>query len=354
MSGTSPATPCRSPFATALAPLHPSPMCTVVPRTTSPAPLPVAASSRTPIRRPAPKFYPNTSIEAIDPNVKYSSVYQFNFSVQRQLPYKISLTAAYVGTLGRHLQTFVDANYAPYSTVFGTPSTAAASTRPSVANTMRGAPGAPGTLTGITELISDQTSNYNALQISATKAMSHGFTVSGFYVWSRALESSNPVENGLMNAQDFGVLGKPFTPSNNSLGAIGGGLQEEYGPMDQNHDSNAAISGMWNIDYFHGSNRFVKEVVNGWQISPVALFDQRRRRLRCPRDPTRTLTARARAGLTRFLESTPSSTRTAAGFAPPTVLRRHGSTTQRSRPTGLACRAASALAARTATWDATP
>ena len=27
------------------------------------------------------------------------------------------MTAAYVGTLGRHLSTFVDANYAPYSTV---------------------------------------------------------------------------------------------------------------------------------------------------------------------------------------------------------------------------------------------
>ncbi len=76
----------------------------------------------------APKFYPNTSIEAIDPNVKYSSVYQYNVSVQRQLPYKVSVTVAYVGTLGRHLQTFVDANYAPYSTAFGTPSTAASST----------------------------------------------------------------------------------------------------------------------------------------------------------------------------------------------------------------------------------
>ncbi len=215
-----------------------------------------------------PKFYPNQSIEAIDPNVKYSSVYQFNLSVQRQLPYKVSLTTAYVGTLGRHLQTFVDANYAPYSTVFGPPSTAAAST-----DLRRqydgGAPGATGTLTGITELISDQTSNYNGLQISATKLMSHGFSVSGFYVWSRALESSNPVENGLMNAQDFGVLGKPFTLSNNSLGAIGGGLQEEYGLMDQNHNSNAAISGMWKIDYYSGSNRIVKGIANGWQISPV-------------------------------------------------------------------------------------
>ena len=192
-------------------------------------------------------------------------------SVQRQLPYKISVTAAYVGTLGRHLQTFVDANYAPYSTVFGKPSTAASST-----DIRRqydaGAPGTPGTLTGITELISNQSSNYNGLQISATKTMSYGFSLSGFYVWSRALESSNPVENGLMNAQDFGVLGAPFTPSNNSLGAIGGGLREEYGLMDQNHNSNAAISGIWKINYYTGSNRVVKELVNGWQISSVAYF----------------------------------------------------------------------------------
>jgi Carboxypeptidase regulatory-like domain len=215
-----------------------------------------------------PKFYPNQSIEAIDPNVKYTSIYQFNVSVQRQLPFRTSVTAAYVGTLGRHLQTFVDANYAPYSTVFGAPSTAAAST-----DARRqydgGTPGAAGTLTGITELISDQTSNYHSLQISASKAMSRGFTVSGFYVWSRALESSNPVENGLMNAQDFGVLGKPFTAFNNSLGALGGGLQEEYGLMDQNHDNNAAISAMWKIDYYRGPNNLVKELVNGWQISPV-------------------------------------------------------------------------------------
>jgi hypothetical protein len=72
-----------------------------------------------------------------------------------------------------------------------------------------------------------------------------------------------------MNAQDFGVLGKPFTATNNSLGALGGGLREEYGPMDQNHDSNAAISAMWNIDYYRGSNRIMKQAVNGWQISPV-------------------------------------------------------------------------------------
>jgi hypothetical protein len=224
-----------------------------------------------------PQFYGAQSIEAINTNVKFSSVYQFNFSVQRQLPYNVTVSAAYVGTLGRHLQTFVDANYAPYATV----NALGATITPTTSGTGAGGTderrqydagnGAAslGSLTGITELISDQTSNYNGLQISGTKQMSRSFSVSGFYVWSRALESSNPVENGGMNAQDFGVLGKPFTAFNNTMGALGGGLGEEYGPMDQNHDNNAAISGMWDINYFHGSNRIVKEVVNGWTVSPV-------------------------------------------------------------------------------------
>jgi outer membrane receptor protein involved in Fe transport len=222
-----------------------------------------------------PKFYPSQGIEAIPPSFKDSSVYQFNFSVQQQLPARISMTAAYVGNLGRHLSSFVDANYAPYATVnssggtlVGGLSTAAAS-QEQRRQYDAGINLAPGTLGGITYLISDQTSNYNGLQVSATKAMSRGFSVSGFYVWSRALESSNPVENGGMNMQDPGVIGKPFTASNNSMGAIGGGLSEEKGPMDQNHDNNAAISGMWNIDYYRGSNKIVKEVVNGWGISPV-------------------------------------------------------------------------------------
>jgi len=216
-----------------------------------------------------PIFYPQAGPEGISPDMKDSSIYQFNLSVQRQLPARISLTAAYVGTLGRNLNTFIDANYAPYSTL----GKGALSTSGTNLDTRRqfdaGIAGAAGTLNGLTYLISGPTSNYNGLQISATKTMSSGFSVTGFYVWSRALESSNPTENGLMSAQDFGVFGNPFTATNNSLGAIGGGLGEERGPMDQNHDNNAAISGMWKLDYFRGSNRVMKEVLNGWQISPV-------------------------------------------------------------------------------------
>jgi hypothetical protein len=109
--------------------------------------------------------------------------------------------------------------------------------------------------------------------------MSRGFTVSGFYVWSRALQSSNVVENGGTTAQNPGVLGKPFTAANDhgmldQYGApiVGGGLQEDRGLMDANHDNNAAIYGMWKIDYYRGSNKIVKGFANGWTITSAAYF----------------------------------------------------------------------------------
>jgi hypothetical protein len=222
---------------------------------------------------------PGGATEAISPHFKYPYVYQFNLSVQRQLPGRLTVTAAYVAALSHQLPNFIDANYAPYSTAFGTPSTKSTSVAdrrqfdPCVGACPTGA-AAINNGTGIlgaqiVDLLSDLSANYHSLQISATKQISNGFSVSGFYVWSHALEMFEPDADGLSSPQDSGYFGTPFTPSNNSLGAIGGGLQEEYGPMNADIRSNAAMSGTWNIDYFRGDNKFVKESVNGWQISPI-------------------------------------------------------------------------------------
>jgi hypothetical protein len=224
----------------------------------------------------APKFFPSAAVESIDKNAQYPYIYQFNASVQRQLPARTSLTVAYVGTLSHNVPTMIDGNYAPYSTAFGTPSTSANSIAdrrqydPCVGPCPTGPAGInTGTMGQNILLITNQHANYNSLQVSAKKQLSHGFTISGFYVWSHALQSSNESAIGQMTAQDFGNLGNPFTATNNSLGAVGGGLAEEKGPMDANRSSNAVISAIWNIDYFHGSNMFVKQALNGWQISPI-------------------------------------------------------------------------------------
>jgi hypothetical protein len=222
---------------------------------------------------------PGGATEAITTKFKYPYIYQINFSVQQQLPGRVALTVAYVGALSHALPNFIDANYAPYSTAFGAPSTSATSVAdrrqfdpcvgacPTGAAAINNGTGVLGAQ--IVDLLSNLTANYHSLQVSASKQLTHSFSISGFYVWSKALDSFEPDVDGLSSPQDSGYFGTPFTAANNTLGAIGGGLQEEYGPMNADIRSNAAISGMWNIDYFHGSSRAVKEVVNGWQISPI-------------------------------------------------------------------------------------
>jgi hypothetical protein len=224
----------------------------------------------------APKFFPAASIETIGPKSQYPYLYQINTSIQRQLPAHVSVTAAYVASLSHDIPTMIDANYAPYTTAFGTPSTGANSIGdrrqfdPCTGACPTGIAGInTGTMGQNIFLITNQTGSYHALQISASKALTKGFSINGFYVWSHAIQSSNESAIGQMSAQDFGYLGGPFTPFNNSLGLVGGGLKEEKGPMDADRRSNVVISGIWNLDYFHGSNRFVKEAVNGWSITPV-------------------------------------------------------------------------------------
>jgi hypothetical protein len=166
---------------------------------------------------------PGGATEAISTHFKYPYVYQFNLSVQRQLPGRVTLTAAYVGALSHDLPNFIDVNYAPYSTAFGTPSTSATSVAdrrqfdPCVGACPKGA-AAINNGTGIlgasiVDLLSNLTASYHSLQISASKQLSRNFSVSGFYVWSHAIDSFEPDADGLSSPQDSGYFGTPFTPT---------------------------------------------------------------------------------------------------------------------------------------------
>ena len=85
-------------------------------------------------------------------------------------------------------------------------------------------------------LTSNQTASYHSLQVSVNRPMTHNLMLNGFYVWSHALQSSNESAIGQMTAQDFA------------------NLWEERGPMDVDRRNVANISGIWNIDYYNGSN----------------------------------------------------------------------------------------------------
>jgi Carboxypeptidase regulatory-like domain len=191
-----------------------------------------------------PRFLPAASVESISENTQWPLVYQINAAVQRQLPSQISLTTAYVGTLSHDLPIMIDDNYAPYAP--------GATTSQASINARR--PYDPGILGQNIFLISNQTASYHSLQVSVHRPMTRNLMLNGFYVWSHSFQSSNESAVGLATAQDFA------------------NLWEERGPTDNDRRSMATISGIWNLDYYKGSNSFVSQAANHWTISSIAIF----------------------------------------------------------------------------------
>ena len=133
---------------------------------------PTEIPSRTPSIPKSPRFLLPASIESIGTKVQWPYIYQFNFAVQRQLPWQIAVTAAYVGTISRDVPTMIDGNYAPY--VPGIAGESSGSAGPGGYNARRpydqNATGT-GTLGQNIFLITNQTASYHSLQIAASRPM---------------------------------------------------------------------------------------------------------------------------------------------------------------------------------------
>jgi hypothetical protein len=190
----------------------------------------------------SPRFLTDASIETIAENYQWPLVYQINTAVQRQLPKNVSATLAYVGTLSHHLPFMEDANYAPYAPGASTSQASIDARRPYNNNH---------TLGQVTYDESNETASYHSLQISASRPLTHNIMLNGFYVLSHSFQSVNESAIGQATAQDFD------------------NLWEERGPTDNDRRHVASISGMWNINYYSGTNFLMKQVLNGWTISPI-------------------------------------------------------------------------------------
>jgi Carboxypeptidase regulatory-like domain len=198
----------------------------------------------------SPRFLPGAAVEAIDPHYKWPVSYQFNVAIEQQFPGGISMQTAYVGNFVRHVPFGVDGNNPVYAPGASTSQASINARRPYF-----GASNANGATLGQVILItSGQTANYNSLQVSVHKQLTHNFMLNGFYVWSRSIWSANASAIGIGSAQNF---------SN---------LSEERGFSDNDRRNVALISGIWNMDYYHGANGWEKQLANGWKISAIASF----------------------------------------------------------------------------------
>ena len=275
---------------------------------TLPLPTPTAATS--PI---IPGVAAETLSFQVDPNTKVGRSYNVDFSIQRELPGNMILEAAYINRDSRRLPQAVNVNSAPYMFLDPASRQSFAQAYDLVANALRAGQSAPvqpffenqfpglaaqknaanatayivganksniingnlGSLflnldsyrrgLGLQGYDSDQAqvefirtyigySNYNAGVLTLTKRMSHGFTISGNYTYSKALD------DGLSNQNNAGFYSNSFNP----------GVQ--YGPSsyDRHHVINAYYQyevPLGKGHLVHG--RVIDQLLGGWYTSGI-------------------------------------------------------------------------------------
>jgi hypothetical protein len=124
------------------------------------------------------------------------SVISYNLGVQQQLPFSVILDVGYVGNLARHLARTVNINQLPVGTRLNAPNSGIN------VNALRPYPG----YASINERDQGDNSNYNALQITASRRMGSGFSITGNYTFSRALDTSSGTPQDSYNARvDYGL-----------------------------------------------------------------------------------------------------------------------------------------------------
>ena len=204
---------------------------------TSPTGVPLGASLSNPYNAfvggaPFPyngSYTTGGGIFGVSQDFKWAHAYQTNVGIQRQFGSSLALGAAYIGTFNRNLPFGRDVNY---PVVTPTATAAGANILSRRPNPAFGA---------VLILDSDQTSNYNGLQVTAVMRPWHHVSFNGFYTLSKTMTSAqlqNNTTQGL--AQNYSKL------------------EEEYGRADTDQRHVFSMSVNWELDYYHGDSAVLR------------------------------------------------------------------------------------------------
>jgi Carboxypeptidase regulatory-like domain len=184
-------------------------------------------------------------------NFKAGKTQAWNFAVEQQIGNTMALRVAYVGSESYHQSYVQDDNFAGYS--YCTSYTAANCPAPAVAPP----PVAPySSFSGILEYDSGATANYNSLQASFQRHMSHGLQAQTSFTWQKTMDVASGAniaasQDGIDNPRDLGY----------SRGV-----------------SSASIPLTWTTNFSYqtpelkAQGLLLSEALGGWELSPIATW----------------------------------------------------------------------------------
>jgi hypothetical protein len=186
----------------------------------------------------------NVNTGGVPFNLKQPKIYQWNLTLERQLPWTTALQISYVGSRGIHLLGGADGNPYPFTIQNGQPFWSGTAKR--LVNPTWGTfPGG-----------STNDSIYNALEVSVTKRVSHGLQFQSEYTYSKLIDDGdgqNPAQNVSTSSAAVSILD----------------MKLDRGLASFDARNNYRFNTIYNLPNTGSSNRFVAGILNGWWTSAI-------------------------------------------------------------------------------------
>jgi len=188
-------------------------------------------------------------VSAINPNLVVARVVSYSLSIQHEFRGGIMVQAAYVGNEARHLLREPNINVPSFAT-------AAAAPANSTINQVRPFLG----YTDISQFLSDGTSNYNGLQLSASKTKGF-FTVQASYTYANALGNANGLNDNPEPECAITCIGP--------AGHLISWKQYDYGPLSFDIRNTFVVSYTLTEPWFKNRRGVTGEIISGWSLSGI-------------------------------------------------------------------------------------
>jgi hypothetical protein len=218
------------------------------------------ATLQDPFNPPSNEVFPNfvqrtatsaLTINSISPNWKPPVTQQWNFGVQYALDHSTSFQIGYVGTKSTRIETTNQINQALLASPTDPVNGITTNTVANAAQRVQIAGIAPA---GLNQASWIGNSNYNALQATLTRKLSHGLQVGAAYTYSKTLTDITGVGS-------FPLGGGAY---NNQLDPNTG-----YGPADFDFRHRFVANYLWDLPNFHKNEGIAGKMLSGWGVSGV-------------------------------------------------------------------------------------
>ncbi|PYY17451.1 MAG: hypothetical protein DMG60_11585 [Acidobacteria bacterium] len=189
-------------------------------------------------------------------NYQQPYVEQYNTAIEYQVASDTSVTVAYTGVHGVHLQRTRDIN------IVNTPTatTAIVAGQPGTTFTYNKYPTARliPAFSRIFEFESNANSTYNGLTFEGNKRFSHNFQVLASYTWSHVIDDRPDATAVVPGTDDAKMV---FDPLHIALDRAAG---------DNDVRNRFVFSGVWQLDsYTRNMPRYVRVIAGGWELAGV-------------------------------------------------------------------------------------